>query len=307
MVTQRDAWIGAGAAIVVGIIGYAGIQLQTNSGARISEAPIVQGFEKRLTQLEIIQGNLRNQNEVHLKTIKDLEAQLFAQKTTGASKATIAQIESDISGLRSEVEALSGTIGDSTTTPTIDMAALAAVLAQNHADALRGPKGEAGPAGPSGPAGAKGERGDAGPQGPMGSQGPSGPAGVQGQQGADGAGSASDGWITTGTANAATTSPPTSPPAKPILVKADACWDITIHGYTASVVFENGAMICENGRPLAVMRNRSSLRGKLDFTLIGENNQILGPGNSIRLKEGGPVFFLNRTNHGEGTFVGGVS
>ena len=83
MVTQRDAWIGAGAAIIVGIIGYMGVQLQTSSGARISEAPIVQGFEKRLTQLEITQSTLRTQNEAQLKALNDLEAQLKALHANG--------------------------------------------------------------------------------------------------------------------------------------------------------------------------------------------------------------------------------
>ena len=288
MVTQRDAWIGAGAAIIVGIIGYMGVQLQTSSGARNAEMPHVLKHGERLKELEIMQESLAAQNSAHLKALNDLEAQLDALAADGRDQDRIAEMDARISALRSEMEALSGSIGTGSGSAEVNLEELAALIVQNHADALRGPKGERGPAGP------------AGPQGVQGIPGPKGDTGAQGVPGVTSAATGSSGggtWsVSTGSASAA--------PA-PATIASNACFDFRAHVAATGVRFQDGSLFCDGPKPVAVLRHHSDQSVKIYPMGSTRYTQVYG-GESYPLSETA-FFFLTQINEGGSEVIGGVS
>ena len=85
----------------------------------------------------------------------------------------------------------------------------------------------------------------------------------------------------------------------------EAHYDIAL-GPSPSITFEDNAMICDGPSALLMLANRSSLPGKVDYSIIGERSRIMDPGQSIPLGETGLVFFLNIANPADGTLIGGI-
>ncbi len=73
-----------------------------------------------------------------------------------------------------------------------------------------------------------------------------------------------------------------------------------------AVTFQDGAMICEGATPLAVLRNRSSLPGRVDFSPIGGRALVLGPSEQAKIGDGGRIFFLISADRDAGTLIGGI-
>lgn len=295
MITVRDAWIAAAATVAVGVIGYMGVKLQTSSNERLSDTPYVKEYGERLKELEITQGNLKAQNAAQLVQIRELEQRLIeAAKTDGD-----AALKAQVTALREEVSALKG-MGASAGTE-VDLAALARVIVENHAEAMRGPKGDAGPAGPKGE---KGDRGEPGPQGPQ---------GLPGETVAASAGAGSDNWITTGTGSTSGASAATVAPSKQTVQKNEC---LTINDRSpeiGNVTFKSGAKLCGDAGERYIVQcagsNPAACMVEVVDILSGEKAryQLRDSGSLTLDRLGAFTFYFTGTDNGAREIYGGVA
>lgn len=295
-----------GAAVAGGAFGILGSSMATTSSenlASLSYAERIRTAELQIVEMTTTLSGLRSEME---SQSSDLAA--------GSPMVISPEVLARIDELEAQLKVVQGRLASPQTGP--DVKDIAAELAASHADTLRGIEGAQGQPGPQGAPGAQGPIGEQGPKGDPGLQGLPGANGLAGATGGDGTAPSVDQIVAMvlsrlpQTANAQPLQPAASGDGVPALaagvIGANTCFDISRTPVVASVTFQDGALICNAGRPLFVMANRSSLRGKIDITPIGGRLVVLGPGESIPVFEGGPSFFLISADPTTGTFTGGL-
>lgn len=258
---------GVATAIFGGVVALVGAQMSTeatrDATAEAKRATDTDYIE-RIVRAEINGNRFIEQLGEIDNRLKALERRADAPAVGDEEKARLDAIEKELSDLRRA----------GTGPAAVDLDTLAALLARDHADILRGP---------------------AGVQGPQGPQGLPGPAGPQGQTGASAA-ALPQAVPSAGAAQA----------AGGALIAANSCLDIAGKPSMPAVTFQDGAMICEGATPLAVLRNRSSLPGRVDFSPIGGRALVLGPSEQAKIGDGGRIFFLISADRDAGTLIGGI-
>lgn len=272
----------AGAAFVSAIGGFGAAKLTADSQANLHDNQYVE----RIVELEGVRDDLLEDLDALSAQLAKVDGEIGQLKRGAPDDVRIAELEQALSDLEGTIAGL-GSGGES-----VSVAAVAARLAQDHADILRGPKGDSGPQGAIGPVGATG------PQGPAGATGPAGAPGISPSIDDILAQLPVTGVVQGSTAKAAT-------PPKDLSVPVNGCLDVVANNPAFGVKFASPAMLCDGPKPMVMLKVTTG--EGLDVTPVGGKTTNIVPGGNVFFNELGIYFTLTSTDYWSGSFVGAVS
>ncbi len=312
--------LGAG---VLGALATIGVGwMSVSEQARFNDAVLTEdAVEKRIaeavqaSELKTNVGQVAARIEA-LESVVEDQGRTLLQSQPEANR--IAALEAQIAKLEIELESVKSSSGSGLGFVTPDE--VAAVLAQQYRDIIRGPAGRRGQIGERGPAGETGPPGPTGPQGPAGQMGAIGPAGQAGAPGKQGPAGPAGKNLNPSELLALLKSNPTVSQSQtesgvsvgqgvaapvPSLAKKNVCFEADIGRPIVGVTFESGAVVCLNGVPAITVGSYGS--GSIEVHASGGGSDLVWIGESIPLKSDQSLFFqLTDVDAGADTLVGSI-
>lgn len=297
-------------------VGWMGVSEQSRfNNAVLSEDAVQQRIEEAVAASEL-RSNVGQVGARLASLEEDVADQGRAVLRVQPSAVRVAALEAQLSQFKDQLSKLKS--GNGSRLGFVSPDEVAAVLAEQYRDVIRGPQGPRGQQGlrgadgPAGLAGVRGERGVAGLSGAPGAEGPVGPVGVIGPKGADGRNVdtakllAAMNARATGVTTTAQAARVPQAAGQPIVVKKNTCLDVSGKQPIVGVTFESGSYICNGSNPILTMRYYQTTR--LRFNFIGQGGQYLRTGDSIPLDVEKSLFFILSELDGETSrMVGSIS